>query len=408
MLFDEMTTSEPIAVSELVYCLQELIEDNFFQVVVQGELSNVSRPASGHLYFTLKDRKAQLRCAMFRSHARMLKFATQEGMAVICRGRVSVYPQRGDLQLVVEGIEPEGIGSLQLAFEQIRAKLEAEGLFAEERKKSLPAFPATIGLVTSATGAAIQDILQILRRRAVGVRILLRSVRVQGEGAAAEIAKGIADLNRDSRVDVIIAGRGGGSKEDLWAFNEEIVARAIAASKCPVISAVGHETDITIADLVADLRAPTPSAAAELVVKNRLDLEQHLDHLMLRLGRQMQWHVNLMSTRVAGLEKRLKTPLQLFQSQQLAVQQLQQRLSNAMRHLCENRHHQLNQLAGRLNALSPLAILDRGYAIVQKEGQLVTATHQVVCGDELDVRLTDGCLKVKTTKVLSSSVGKQT
>jgi exodeoxyribonuclease VII large subunit len=406
VLFDEITTTAPIAVSELVFCLQELIEDNFVQVLVQGELSNVSRPASGHLYFTLKDRKAQLRCAMFRSHARMLKFTAEEGMAVICRGRVSVYPQRGDLQLVVEGIEPEGIGSLQLAFEQIRAKLEAEGLFAEQRKKPLPAFPATIGLVTSATGAAIQDILQILRRRAVGVRVLLRSVRVQGEGAAAEIAEGIADLNRDGQVDVIIAGRGGGSKEDLWAFNEEVVARAIAASKCPVISAVGHETDITIADLVADLRAPTPSAAAELVVKNRLDLEQHLDHLMLRLGHQMQWHVNLMSARVVGLEKRLKAPLQLFQSQQLAAQQLQQRLSTAMRHFCENRHHRLNQLAGRLNALSPLAILERGYAIVQKEGQLVTASHQVACGDELDVRLADGRLKVATTKVMSSSAGK--
>lgn len=407
MLLDESPTTTPVSVSELVNCLQELIEDNFIQVVVQGELSNISRPASGHLYFTLKDRKAQLRCAMFRSHARLLRFVPEDGMAVICYGRVSVYAQRGDLQLVVEGIEPEGVGGLQLAFEQIRTRLEAEGLFAQERKRPLPAFPATIGLVTSATGAAIQDILQILRRRAVGIRVLVRPVRVQGEGAATDIARGIADLNRDGQVDVIIAGRGGGSKEDLWAFNEEVVARAIVASKCPVIAAVGHEMDITIADLAADLRAPTPSAAAELVVKNRLDLEQHLDHLRSRLGRQMQWHLQLMSTRVAGLEKRLKGPQELITRQQRTLEQLQQRLRVSMGHLCAHRQHRLQQALGRLHALSPLAILERGYAIVQKEGQIVTASHQVTGGDALDVRLAEGRLQVQVTRILAAASEKQ-
>ena len=293
-----MEPTKVISVSSLVRLIQELVEDNFVEVLVQGELSNLSRPGSGHFYFSLKDQNAQIRCAMFRNQVRSLKFMPENGMAMICRGRVSLYPQRGDLQLIIESMEPEGVGSLQLAYEQLKEKLLKEGLFADELKKPLPAFPSTIGLVTSASGAAIQDILNILRRRSTGVRVLLRPVRVQGEGAAGEIAAALAELNAEGSANVIIAGRGGGSREDLWAFNEEIVARAIAMSDIPVISAVGHETDFSIADLVADLRAPTLSAAAELVVRNRIDLERHLDQLILRLAAQMRSRLTLLESRL--------------------------------------------------------------------------------------------------------------
>lgn len=390
---------ELVKVAELVSALQELVEDNFIEVLVQGELSNLSRPVSGHLYFTLKDKAAQIRCAMFRSHARVLNFTPKDGNEVICRGRVSVYPQRGDLQLIVEGMEPEGIGGLQQAFEEVRSRLEQEGLFAVHRKKPLPAFPETIGVVTSASGAALMDILQILQRRAVGVTVLLRPVRVQGDGAAAEIAVGIADLNRHPDVNVIIVGRGGGSKEDLWAFNEEIVARAIAASKVPVISAVGHETDVTISDLVADLRAPTPSAAAELVVQNRLELERHLDQLVMRLGRQMTWQLNLLASRLNGLEKRLKSPLEKLHLQRLQLDQLRLRLRLGMQRLCEDRAHRLNFLAGRLYSLSPTAVLARGYAIVQHGTAVVMSARQISCGEDLLVTLAKGSMKVKVTEI---------
>ncbi len=262
----------------------------------------MSRPPSGHIYFTLKDRKAQIRCAMFRSQARTLRFNLEDGIAVICRARVSIYPQRGDLQLIVEGVEPEGVGQLQLAFEQLKDKLQQEGLFAEDLKQDLPAFPTVVGVVTSATGAALQDILNVLKRRSAALKVLLRPVPVQGEGAAVEIAVAIDELNREGSADVLIVGRGGGSKEDLWAFNEEVVARAIHASTIPVISAVGHEVDFSIADLVADLRAPTPSAAAELVVQNRLDLERHLDQLVLRLADRMKSQLKLLQSRLEGLE----------------------------------------------------------------------------------------------------------
>ena len=249
-----MDFTSALSVSSLVTVLQELVEDNFVDVLVKGELSNVSFPASGHCYFTLKDSRAQLRCAMFRGQLRGLRFRPEEGMAVYCRARVSIYPQRGDLQLIVETIEPEGLGQLQLAFEQLKSKLQQEGLFAEERKKTLPEFPRTIGIVTSPTGAAIRDILNVLRRRTAGLNVLVLPVLVQGEDAARQIAAAINTFNAQTNVDVLIVGRGGGSREDLWAFNEEIVARAIVASSIPIISAVGHEVDFSIADMVADLR----------------------------------------------------------------------------------------------------------------------------------------------------------
>jgi len=396
-----MDISTAISVSTLVQLLQELVEDNFVEVLVQGELSNISQPSSGHYYFTLKDKRAQIKCVMFRSQIRALRFKPTDGLAVICRGRVSIYPQRGDLQLIVEGIEPEGVGALQLAFEQLKEKLEKEGLFAAGLKQPLPNFPQVIGVVTSSSGAAIHDILNVLKRRSVGLQVVLRSARVQGEGAAAEIAAAIADLNREAAADVLIVGRGGGSKEDLWAFNEEIVARAIASSRIPVISAVGHEVDFSIADLVADLRAATPSAAAELVVKNRLELESHLDQLTLRFAAQMRSRLMLLSSSLYGLEKRLKAPTELVKIQQLQLQQLSLRLQQGITEIFAEQHHRLALLANQLQTLSPLAVLSRGYAIVKQRqtGEVVHTAEQLRLKDQLRIKLADGEVTAIVTQI---------
>ena len=387
-----MQLSRVVTVSALVRLLQELVEENFVEVLVQGELASMSRPLSGHAYFTLKDSQSQLRCVMFRPSARALKFSPPEGMEVICRGRISVYPQRGDLQMIVEGIEPVGIGGLQLAFQQLQEKLEKEGLFAASRKQSLPAFPSVIGVITSATGAAIHDILNVLRRRAAGVRVLMLPVPVQGEGAAEKIVQAIADANREGSAEVLIVGRGGGTQEDLWAFNEKVVARAIAASKLPVISAVGHEVDVTIADLVADLRAPTPSAAAELVVRNRLDLERHLDQLILRLAGSVRSRVDFLQATLAGLAKRLRSPRELVLRQQERLGRLEERLLESLQDLCRERHYRLSLLAGRLQALSPLSVLQRGYAIARlfPAGAIIRDPAQVGEGDPLLIEVEKG------------------
>ena len=395
-----MDNTAAISVTTLVQLLQELVEDNFVEVLVQGELSNVSQPASGHYYFTLKDNKAQIRCAMFRSHVRALKFKPVDGLAVICRGRVSIYPQRGDLQLIVEGIEPVGVGSLQLAFDQLKQKLEKEGLFEQKIKKMIPPFPQTIAVVTSSSGAAIQDILNVLRRRSSGVQVLLRSVRVQGVEAAAEIAAAIAEVNKEVDVDVIIVGRGGGSREDLWAFNEEIVARAIVASRIPIISAVGHEVDISISDLAADLRAPTPSAAAELVVQNRLELERHLDQLTLRLAAQMRSQLSLFKSYLHGLEKRLKGPAERVKMQRLQVEQFEFRLRQAMNGFVHQQQHKLALLAGQLEILSPLAVLSRGYAVVKQlsSGAVIYDSKHLENGDRLEIQLAKGEIVATVTE----------
>ncbi len=387
--------SRPLSVSRLVLLLQELVEDNFVQVLVEGEISNVSAPASGHLYLTLKDAGAQIRAVMFRSQARRLRFVPEDGLQVVCRGRVAVYRQRGELQLVLDGMDPQGLGGLQLAFEQLKRKLEAEGLFAEARKRPLPPFPRRIGIVTSPTGAAIRDMLNVLRRRSAGIDVLLCPVRVQGEEAAAEIARGIADLNRVDGVDIIVVGRGGGSIEDLWAFNEEVVARAIAASRIPVVSAVGHETDWTIADFVADLRAPTPSAAAELVVKNRLELENHIDHLLMRLQRPLRDRLRLLQARVEGLRRRLLPPKERLRLQRQQLNALQHRLRAAWRLGDDRRRDRLALLGARLDLLSPLQTLGRGYSIVfrERDGAIVRRAAEVTAGEVLCIRLHQGELR---------------
>lgn len=403
-------SSSVVSVSRLVELFKDLLEENFVEVLVEGEISNFSKPSSGHCYFTLKDDRGQLRCAMFRSQARLLRFAPENGMQVICRGRASVYPQRGELQLIIEGIEPSGVGGMQLAFEQLKQKLAKEGLFAEEAKQLLPEFPQTIGVVTSATGAAIHDILNVLRRRSSGLKVLLRPVRVQGEGAATEIAEAIADLNREGSADVLIVGRGGGSLEDLWAFNEEQVARAIAASRLPVVSAVGHEVDFSIADLVADLRAPTPTAAAELVVTNREELERHCDQLFLRLGRVMQGRLEMLRVRFASLQRRLVSPLEIIALHRLQLLGLEQRLQHRLRLQQQEYRNRLQQLAERLNALSPLQVLARGYALARlsPEGTPLRDTKQTNIGDLISVQLGQGQLEACVTKIYPQKKPKET
>ena len=390
-----------LTVSRLASLIKEVVEENFVQVLVEGELSNFAAPSSGHYYFSLKDEKAQIRAVMFRPQNRLLPFRPENGLRVICSGRVSLYPQRSEIQLVVETLEPRGVGSLQIAFDQLKNRLAAEGLFAEERKRPLPLYPGTIGVVTSASGAAIHDILHVLRRRHAGVRVLLRPVRVQGEGAAMEIAEAIDDLNRFGKADVMIVGRGGGSLEDLWAFNEECVARAIHASAIPVISAVGHEVDYSIADFAADLRAPTPSAAAEMVVKSRLELEGHLDHLILRLAGQMRGRLDLLGEKIEGLARRLQSPVQRISLCRQRLEDLERRLHQAMKNVLRERDGRLATLAGRLDDLSPLRILARGYAIAldEKTGLAVRDARTLAPGDRLRIRFARGSARAAIEEV---------
>ena len=384
--------SRKLTVSGLVALLQEVIETNFVTVTVEGEISNFANPSSGHWYFTLKDSGAQLRSVMFRNRNRLLDNPPRDGLQVICSGAVTVYAARGEMQLVVDNMAQGGQGQLQAAYEVLKAILAKEGLFALERKRPLPGSPQAVGIVTSASGAAIHDILTVLQRRAPDVRLLLRPVRVQGEGAAGEIAGAIDDLNRFGGLDVLIVGRGGGSLEDLWAFNEEVVARAIARSEIPVISAVGHETDFTIADLVADLRAPTPSAAAELVAKNRREIEAHLDHLIIRLQSCMDQSLRLVAERVAGLAGRLRIAARDFAEWPETVADLEQRLALAMRAMMRQYTDRLGMAAGRLDALSPLLQLDRGYVIAswEESGYGLTSAESLRPGDLLWLRFARG------------------
>ncbi len=433
-LFGERTI---FSVSRLTALLKGLLEENFNQVWLEGELSNLSQPASGHLYFTLKDSGAMLRCVMFRSSAKALRFRLLEGMALVVRGRISVYDQRGEYQLICEYLEPKGAGALQLAFMQLKERLAAEGLFDEARKRPLPVLPRRIAVVTSATGAVIHDILNVLGRRFAALDLLLYPVRVQGEGAGAEVAQAIDDLNRLQAADVLIVGRGGGSLEDLWAFNEEVVARAVRRSRIPVISAVGHETDWTICDFAADLRAPTPSAAAELVCASREELLQRLDGLQHGLRQAMQGLVAMQRRRVEGLHRALHDPTLLLGHLGQRVDDLAERLDNGLRNLLARRREQLarleRQLAAqhpsiristlrhqllllseraerrvtafvdrlareqgeatvRLDTLSPLQTLARGYSVVEsvEDGAVLRDAAQLSVGQRLRLRLAKG------------------
>ncbi len=379
-------------ISELNQIIKGTLEQELDGFWVVGEVSNFRVPPSGHYYFTLKDDKSQISAVMFRRQGLGLTFAPENGMEVLCFGKVSLYPVRGDLQLYVENMEPRGQGALYLAFEQLKKRLAAEGLFAEARKKTLPLLPASIGIVTSERGAALRDMLRIIDDRYPDRRIVVRPVRVQGEGAAEEIASGITELGGSGQVDVMIVGRGGGSLEDLWAFNEEIVARSIFASPVPVISAVGHEIDFTIADFVADLRAPTPTAAAEVVVPRKSELVDQVVDLEKQLLQWMRRKLELAREDWSGFVKRLADPERKLRETQQHVDELSVDLVRRCRDRIRQLKNRLVQGGGRLDALSPLAVLNRGYSITHKipEEKLVKDAASLDIGDFLRVTFAKG------------------
>jgi len=404
-----------LTVSDLNARIRALLEEQFIEVWVEGELSNSKVWNTGHMYFTLKDSGAQIRGVMFRSALRLLRFKPQDGLRVIARGRISVFDPKGEYQLVCEHLEPEGLGALQLAFEQLKQRLQAAGLFDPRRKRSLPALPRKIGVVTSLDGAAVRDIIQVLRRRYPNAHIVIRPTRVQGEGAALDIARAMAAIGRVPGVDVVIVGRGGGSIEDLWAFNEEVVARAIAGCPVPTISAVGHETDVTIADFVADLRAPTPSAAAEMVVARKDDFWNHIDRLAHRVEAAMTTRVHrcescvrVLDSRSATIRGQVAARQRLYQSlsRTLDTFDLRRRLGRVRTRLmaaegrlagatANSRHRadgRLRASAARLEALSPLAVLGRGYAVCWNADRtaVIRDAGRVAEGDRVRVTLARG------------------
>jgi exodeoxyribonuclease VII large subunit len=379
-------------IGELNEIIKGTLERSLDGLWVVGEVSNLRVPPSGHYYFTLKDDKNQIAAVMFRRQGLGLAFIPENGIEVLCFGRVSLYPARGDLQLYVEKMEPRGRGALYLAFEQLKRKLAAEGLFATERKRALPFLPASIGIVTSDRGAALRDMLRIISERYPDRRVVVWPVKVQGEGAAEEIATGINQLGRSGQVDVIIVGRGGGSLEDLWAFNEEIVARSIFMARVPVISAVGHEIDFTIADFVADFRAPTPTAAAEIVVPRKSVLVEQLEGLEIQLRRCMRRKLEVAKENWRGLIKRLAHPERRLRETQQRVDELSVDLLRRWRERLRQLKDQLGQQGGRLDALSPLAVLERGYSIAHRmpEEKIIKDSASLNIGDVVRVRFAKG------------------
>jgi exodeoxyribonuclease VII large subunit len=442
---------EILSVSALNDRIKALLEERFALVWVEGEISNLHRPASGHVYFTLKDAKSQIRAVIFRNPfaqrgwSRPAGFAIEEGMCVVCRARVTVYPPRGDYQLIIDAVEPKGLGALQKAFEQLKARLEAEGLFERSRKKLIPYLPTGIGVITSPTGAVIRDILTVTRRRFPSVNILIAPVRVQGTEAPAEIVRALGDLQIAPGIDVIILARGGGSLEDLAPFNDEGVARAIARSRIPVISAVGHETDFTIADFTADLRAATPSAAAELAVPLRAELLETIGTLRLRLIRRRRLEMEQLRQRVTELAERLRDPKRRIADIRITLDDAADRMRISLDHLRQVRRQEYINLAVRLehrdprsrivetlklidnldhklqtawereagqrrnrtrsatallDSLSPLAVLSRGYSITRRlsDGLVLRQAGSVRAGDRIAVRLAAGSLHAHITE----------
>jgi len=361
---------------------------------VRGELSNYKVYPSGHHYFTLKDAESSLRCVMFRSSASRLRFRPESGMKVLCTGRVTVFPRDGAYQLYCESITPDGVGDLYVAYEQLKAKLLAEGLFDQARKRPLPEFPHRIAIITSSAGAAVHDMLRILNARYPLSEVFLLPVRVQGEEAPAEIAGAIRYANKWRLADVIITGRGGGSIEDLWAFNDERVARAIFASEIPVVSAVGHEPDVTISDFVADVRAATPSNGAELVAPDQAKLRARLGACQDAMNAAMQRRLKLSRQGLNALAgaRVLQSPRNYLEDRRLTLDYLQQRLSAAARRSLDGKTKEFVRLVASLDALSPLKVLSRGYAVVYREGTVVRSERDAARGDRISVRLADGVL----------------
>jgi exodeoxyribonuclease VII large subunit len=440
--FDLVPQRRILSVSELNGAIRAVLEGEFRDVWVTGEISGLKLATSGHYYFTLKEREAQVRCVAFRSSHRYWKFKPQDGLAVLARGRVDVYEARGEYQLLVEMLEPQGLGALQLAFEQLKKRLAAEGLFAADRKRPLPRFPRRIGIVTSPRGAAIADMIEILSRRFPGLHIRLYPATVQGEGAVEDVCRGIEYFSRTQWPDLVIVGRGGGSLEDLWTFNTESVARAIVASSVPIVSAVGHETDVTIADFVADLRAPTPSAAAEMVICTREELLDRIEAARAKSSQAMRYRFAMIEKRVRqqGIERalsilhrRVGRGLQRIDEQEYKLREqiraavenrerarrvLEQRLhrfdisprlaagrrrmeaarSTALQSMgmrLARRRARLDELAAHLSQLSPLRVLSRGYAIVSNESGVLKDSAQAPPGTAIHVRLAEGELDAK-------------
>jgi exodeoxyribonuclease VII large subunit len=446
LTFNLQPTRQIFTVSELTAKIRDLLAKNFMDILVQGEISNCREAQSGHIYFTLKDDRAQVRCVFFKQQQRGIKFRPEDGLQVTVRGSISVYEQRGEYQIYVENLEPVGRGALQLAFEQLKKRLEAEGLFDAKRKKPLPLLPSRIGIITSPRGAAVRDVVRILTRRFPNVHLTVYPVRVQGEGSAEEIVKALKFFNARKIVDVLILARGGGSMEDLWSFNEEIVARAIFASEIPVISGVGHETDFTIADFVADLRASTPSAAAELVVQTRAEFDKHIAELRETLAGLVRYRLLELSRRVHELSARrgFRRPLDLLRQQRQRADEMTSRLAlglrarlehsrkrftaahlrivsfdfrvklSAFRLLLEKRtadlgvrierllrakRDRLEKFFLQLNERSPMRVLERGYAIAtDAAGNLLRDAAQVALGDTVAIQLHRGRLTTEVRK----------
>ncbi|OFZ14495.1 MAG: exodeoxyribonuclease VII large subunit [Bdellovibrionales bacterium RBG_16_40_8] len=441
---DSGNTPNVYSVSKINALIRERLEGEFTQIWIKAEISNFKAHTSGHFYFSLKDEFSQISAVMFKGLNSKLKFRPENGLEVIVRGHITVYEPRGNYQVFCEFMEPVGAGALQKAFEQLKAKLQAEGLFDSQRKRELPSFPRHIGLVTSPTGAAIQDILNVLKRRYKAARITLAPALVQGDPAPASIIAAIELINKVRDVDVLIIGRGGGSIEDLWAFNDEGVARAIAASRIPTISAVGHEVDFTIADFVADLRAPTPSAAAELVVKSVIEIEEKIRGFKARLWQSFNATMRIYQERVVSLSRRLVDPQRRLQDLQIRCDELSTRLEfaiiryiddrktdvelflqklstprelivrlqkrmqlaaaylqNGMKSKLTQNSARLREGVGRLEAMSPLRVVARGYSILEKNKHIIKSTKDVVMGDALEATLAEGRLRVEVIEVIN-------
>ena len=381
--------------------MRSLLESGLGTLWVEGEISNLARPASGHWYFSLKDRDAQIRCAMFRQRNVLSRFAPREGQLVVAFGRVSLYEPRGDYQLLVELMEDAGVGALQRAFDELKARLAAEGLFAPERKRALPTAPRRIGVITSPTGAAIRDIVQVLRRRCPAAQILIYPSPVQGAAAAAALIAAVELAGARAEVDVLILARGGGSIEDLWAFNDERLARAILASPIPIVTGIGHEIDFTIADFVADLRAPTPSAAAQLVAPDAAVWRQRLEQLLARFTAAARRALRSEQLRLEALTRRLQQshPGARLQQHSQRLDELEARLRLSLRARIAAGTARLESAARALQAVSPLATLERGFAVVTRasDGALITDATQLAVGEAFDARLAHGSLRATVT-----------
>jgi len=408
LTYDYKSQSQHVfTVSELTSKIKDLLEESFPSVWIEGEVSNCRMPSSGHIYFTLKDEQSQLNAVFFRGANQKIKFRIEDGLKVLALGNISVYQRRGDYQLIVGLLQPRGIGELQLAFQQLKKKLQKEGLFASEHKKAIPSFPRRIGIVTSPTGAAVRDIINVINRRFHQVEILINPVKVQGEGAGKEIAKAIDEFNETGGMDVLIVGRGGGSMEDLWAFNEEIVARAIYNSKIPVISAVGHEIDFVISDFVADLRAPTPSAAAELVVGEMEQITQKIRDFQTRIYAALTNNLSLKKEKFSSLLSSyvLRHPEERLVQYKQEIDDFSERTERTCSHILELLTERLANLSGKLNMLSPLATLSRGYSYTLKLPQrtLITNARRVRPHDKVEVKLAKGAVICEVEKTVLKS-----